>query len=88
MNLIIRRSEARPPAIFVRCSECHSFVARYALSEYYHHGKGVDSWLHAYGAKAAESGRHLLQDFTSVKEEAVAEYEQVMAELERLGKDL
>ncbi len=85
-NLILR-AEGRPITVFVRCTQCGSLVARYQLSDYYHHGKSYESWLRGrFLGRAEESGRDLRHSFEETQEEAVAELEEVLAELERLGK--
>ncbi len=86
MRNILVREEGRPTTIYVRCHHCKMFVARYVLSDYYHHGKGLDSYLRAHRSEVAESGREMLARFDQVRNEAVADYERTLARLEELGK--
>ena len=44
-NILVRET-GLPMTIYVRCTQCGELVARYKLSEYYHHGMGVESYLH------------------------------------------
>lgn len=84
---ILRRAEGYPTAVFVRCARCKLLVARYELRAYYHHGKGLESWLQGQEG-AAESGRALSEEFTHVQEQACHEYEEVLAALIQLEKDV
>lgn len=73
--------------VFVKCSSCAALVARYELSAYYHHGKGFESWLRSF-AGAAESGRALTGKFEAVKRDALQQFDEVLAILKALGKDV
>ena len=75
-NLILREPE-KPQVIMVRCAACGELVARYELSDYYHHGKDMDSYLRAQGNLALDSGRTWLAKFERVKQEAVESFEKV-----------
>ncbi len=85
---ILRRTEGHQnPTVFVRCARCHSLVARYELATYYHHGKGIESWLR--GVRGVrESGRALRDEFRAVSEDAEREYAEALQELAELGKEV
>jgi hypothetical protein len=84
-NILVRET-GRPTAVYVRCIACGELVARYELSVYYHHGKGIESWLGSRGIASVESGRDTIAEFEQVQKQAVESYEQVLAKLEELGK--
>ena len=84
-NILAREPEIRT-VIYVRCANCGALVARYVLREYYHHGKGVDSYLRSAGSDVRESGRQVLSEFERVREEAVAGFEKVLTALSEEGK--
>lgn len=83
---IIVREEGRPQIVLVRCAQCGELVARYTLSDYYHHGKDIESFLRSHGGTAAESGRRLMEQFKQTREAAVADYERALDELKRQDK--
>ena len=85
---IIVREEGRAQMVFVRCAKCGELVARYRLRDYYHHGKGIDSFLRSMGSEASDSGRHQLGEFSKVQEEALAAYDQVLTQLQEEEKDI
>ena len=68
--------------VSVRCNDCGEFVARYRLESYYHHGKGIDSYLRSLGASASESGRSQLDEFRIVQDEATQQLGEVIEALE------
>ena len=82
-NIIVRETGQRT-LIYARCSKCLELVARYELEAYYHHGKGLESYLRAQGAKSTDSGRRWLADFKRMQEKAVEGYD---AALEQLAKE-
>ncbi|MHC4102360.1 MAG: hypothetical protein ACYSW1_15950 [Planctomycetota bacterium] len=84
-NILVRET-GRPEAVYVRCLGCGRLVARYELSAYYHHGKGVESWLRSRGIASVESGRDTAAEFEEAQRTAVEGYEQVLAKLEEMGK--
>ena len=84
-DILVRR-QGEPTAVYVRCAGCGELVARYLLRGYYHHGKGVESWLRSRGTDSVESGRDTAAEFEGVKKAAVDGYEQVLAKLEEMGK--
>jgi RNase P subunit RPR2 len=85
---ILAREPDIPMTIYVRCAKCGELVARYKLREYYHHGKGIDSFLRSQAAQLAESGRHVLGEFRRTQKESVQGYEMVLKELEKEGKEV
>ena len=79
-NILVRGTDA-PMTIYVRCLNCEGLVARYKLSEYYHHGKGMESFLRSHGSAAGESGRDYLAECQKIQDEAVSGYEDVLRRL-------
>jgi hypothetical protein len=75
-NLLVREP-GQSQMVYVRCADCGELVARYRLREYYHHGKGIESWLHSQDSAASESGRDFLGEFERVKQEAVDGFQAV-----------
>jgi len=73
--------------VYVRCVDCREFVALYKLRDYYHHGKGIESYLKSHGAGDVDSGRHMLSDFKEVQETAVEGFGEVIEQLKKEGKD-
>jgi hypothetical protein len=88
LHNILAREPGQPTVIFVRCAECGELVARYVLSGYYHHGKGIESYLRSLGSALAESGRDTLAEFETVKREAIEGYETVLSRLREEGKQI
>jgi hypothetical protein len=80
-NLLVREP-GQPQNVYVKCRACGEFVARYRLSEYYHNGKGIDSWLRSLGSAAPENGRDFLGEFERVKQAARFGFETANAQLE------
>ena len=85
---ILTREGKLPTVVYLRCAQCGKLVARYELSDYYHHGRGIDSFLRSRTVDMAESGRHLLELFEDAERRAVEGYANALAELERQGKEL
>ena len=83
---IIARQEGQAQMVYVRCSNCMEFVARYRLRDYYHHGKDVDSYLRSMGAEASDSARKHLDEFKKAREESLAGFEQALEQLREDGK--
>lgn len=80
-NILVRETEA-PTTAYVRCLGCKQLVARYRLSGYYHHGKGIESYLRSMaGADAGESGRDDLAEFQRIQAEAERGYEEAIRNL-------
>ncbi len=80
-NILVRQGDQKP-IVYVRCGTCGELVARYRLSEYYHHGKGSESFLRSRGANAVESGRRMLREFEEIQRESIAGYAEVLKYLE------
>lgn len=83
---ILARHEGDRTLVFVRCASCSKLVARYELSGYYHHGKGLESYLRGAGASEEESGREWLAEFRATEEEALRGYEEALQALAAAGK--
>jgi uncharacterized Zn finger protein len=83
---ILVRERGRATMVFVRCAKCEELVARYRLRDYYHHGKGVESYLRSMGATASDSAREHLEEFQRAKEETTVAYEQVLELLREQGE--
>lgn len=79
-NLVVREAQ-HPTMVYVRCSHCKELVACYELSNYYHHGKGIEAYLRAHGVAAADSGRQWLAEFTRVQEDALTGYQAALKQL-------
>lgn len=75
---IVMRAAGRPQTVFVRCANCGELVARYILSDYYHHGKDVESFLRSRESSAAESGRNMLSEFKRVREDSLEGFRKVI----------
>ena len=86
-NILVRDTDA-PMTIYVRCLGCGMLVARYKLSEYYHHGKGIESFLRSLGAAAGESGRDYLAEFNRIQRDAVEGFAEVRRRMTEAGKDV
>jgi len=81
------REEGHPVVVYVRCGNCGDLVARYVLRDYYHHGKGVESYLRSHGSSSSESGRAELDTFHKVKQDALEGYLRAVDWLKERGKD-
>jgi RNase P subunit RPR2 len=86
-NNIVVREPGHRPTVFVRCAECASLVARYGLADYYHHGKGLESYLRSVQG-AAESGRRMLEEFEATQHEAVEGFARALDYLNQYDKKL
>ena len=86
-NLLARETD-RPTIVYVRCAGCLELVACYELSDYYHHHKGIESYLRAHGVSAADSGRMWLADFKQVQQDALSGYEAALEQLDEAGKEI
>lgn len=80
-QILLVREPGRAQMAFVRCARCGELVARYRLQSYYHHGKGIESYLRSLGSDAADSGRNELKQFQAVQHEAVEQFERALEEL-------
>lgn len=85
-NVLLVRETGDPQVAIVRCAKCRALVARYELSDYYHHGRGYESWISSFTG-VAESGRDLLQRFHEATERAVTQFQKAVAWLKSRGKD-
>jgi len=83
-NIIVR--DGTDQVIYVRCANCKELVARYQLNDYYHHGKGIESYLRAHGASGGDSGRAWLDAFKKSQKKAITGYEEALHELESAHK--
>jgi len=86
-NVLVRES-GHPQTVFVVCAECHALVARYRLQNYYHHGKGAESFIRSRQGKGADSGRELLEDFARAKHDAHDQFARVLGILAEQHKTL
>jgi hypothetical protein len=85
---IIVREPGKPMLIYVRCAKCGELVASYELHRYYHHGKGIESYLRAHGGGAADSGRAWLADFKKLQTDAIAGFQAALAKLQQENKEI
>ena len=76
-NILVREAD-QPTIVYVRCGKCAELVARYELNDYYHHGKGIESYLRAHGVVAADSGRQWLAEFKRAQQNAQTGYEEAL----------
>ena len=79
-NLLVREP-GQSQTVYVRCAECGELVARYRLREYYHHGKGIESWLRSRDPAASESGRDVHGEFERVQQDALQGFVAALAVL-------
>jgi len=86
-NILVRDLN-QPTHVFVRCSTCKELVARYTLSDYYHHGKGLESYLRAQGATGGDSARQWLSEFEQTQRDSLEGYERALAHLAEAKKDV
>lgn len=84
-NLIVRQPGAHQ-TVYVRCVTCEALVARYELATYYHHGRGLASWMRGVARATLESGRALQQRFEQVVASAEAGYAEALDWLARHDK--
>ena len=85
---ILARERGRAQMVYVRCAECSELVARYRLRDYYHHGKSAESFYRSMGAGDSESARDQLEEFSRMKEEAIAGYERALEILQEAEKEV
>ena len=78
---IIVRDTGKPTVVYVRCAACGELVASYELQRYYHHGKGIESYLRGHGVGAADSGRAWLAEFNNVQADALAGFQAALQKL-------
>lgn len=85
-NILVR--DGNDQIVYVRCGRCRELVARYELKDYYHHGKGIESFLRAHGQQGSDSGRAWLEAFEKSQHKALDGYRQALAALESAQKDV
>ena len=85
MHDLLVRKPGKSQIVLVVCAACRELVARYELSSYYHHGKGIDSWLRSFNP-ITESAHDLSESFESVRDDAVADLEEALSILSAEGK--
>ena len=85
-NIIVR--DGSDQAIFVRCAKCKELVARYQLKDYYHHGKGIESYLRAHGMGDGDSAREWMDLFNKSQEQAVVGYDEAIKVLESTNREI
>ena len=81
MTNIIVRAPGKRQVIFVQCKGCGDLVVRYELAEYYHHKKGIESYLRNV-AIATESTLDLQDSFVRLKEHSPEELKEALRILE------
>jgi len=86
LNNLLVRDAGEDPVVLVRCARCQALVARYRLSDYYHHGKSFESWLDSYRG-AHESGRDLAEQFKEAQQTAERQYDEALQQLREDGKE-
>jgi hypothetical protein len=86
MRVILVRDPGQLQTAYVRCRACAELVARYRLRDYYHHGKGIESYLRSKGGTAIESGRRVLEEFEQESKDALAGYGAAVKRLEEEGR--
>jgi uncharacterized Zn finger protein len=85
-NILVREANL-PTIVYVRCVHCGRLVARYELSDYYHHGKGIESFLSSRRGRVEDSGREMMKQYDEAKRKAIEGFKEVVTRLEELGKD-
>ncbi|MEM8883139.1 MAG: hypothetical protein AAGD14_03630 [Planctomycetota bacterium] len=88
LHNIIERKPGQRTLVFVKCARCDDLVARYELSGYYHHGRGLESWIRAGGRIPEESGRDTNKWFRDYEEKVMAQYKEVVDYLRAKGKEI
>ena len=73
---MLAREPGRAQMVYVHCAKCGALVARYRLRDYYHHGKGIESFLRSAGAVHGDSARDLLAEYEKIKGETLQGFEQ------------
>jgi len=72
--------------VYVRCAECHAFIARYQVNRCYHHGKGLDSYLKSLPSFDLSSGYAILEELAALRADAVSGYQMVTKAIESNGQ--
>lgn len=86
MRVILVRDPGQLQTAYVRCRACAELVARYRLRDYYHHGKGIESYLRSQGGSAIDSGRRVIEEFEQAREEALEGFGAAVRRLEEDGR--
>jgi hypothetical protein len=63
--------------VFVECSNCHYLVARYLLQQYIDPNAPFDAFLQQIRQHAGDSGRKMLDDIKSYRENMAHEFDDV-----------
>lgn len=85
---ILVRAPGQAQTVYVRCGQCQSLVARYVLQDYYHHGRGLESYLRTHGGAMAESGRRVAEELEDAERRALEGYDAALGALADDGKDV
>ncbi|MHC4996463.1 MAG: hypothetical protein ACYTGQ_15560 [Planctomycetota bacterium] len=85
---ILSRKLDQPTIVYVRCAKCFELVAYYELSQYYHHGKGIESFLKAQGVKSNDSAHRWLTDFNQIQKDATTGFKKALEQLDGQQKDV
>lgn len=85
---ILARKPDEPTMVYVRCAKCGELVAYYGLQDYYHHGKGIESYLRGQGVPADDSGRAWLAGYQKLKQDALSGFEEVLQLLANEKRDV
>lgn len=85
---VLVREAGQPQTVYVICAQCHSLVARYRLSGYYHHGKGASSFYRWRGPREGDSGREMLGEYEKARDDALSGYARVLTALADQNKPL
>ena len=85
---ILVRAPGHSTVIYARCADCKELVAKYSLEDYYHHGKGIESYLRSHGGSEAESGRGIMKSFREAGEDALEGFAAAIENLRQEGKEI
>ncbi|MEM6472059.1 MAG: hypothetical protein AAF802_21035 [Planctomycetota bacterium] len=86
-NILVR--DGHDQVVFVRCAQCKALVARYVLKDYYHHGKGIESYLRAHKLTTGDdSGRAWLEAFEASQRTAEVGYQEALDALQSQNKEV
>jgi len=88
LNNLVTRDADGGTIIYARCADCGELVARYRLRDYYHHGKGVESYLRSLDPGNAESGRRMLAEYNDIQAKALEGFQRALEQLDKDGKPL
>jgi hypothetical protein len=88
LNLLVREP-GESDKVFTECAGCHELVARYTIAPrgYFHHGKGVESYLRGLNRGGAyESAKEVKDGFTKMGEACLAEFKKVKEEEAKMSR--